>query len=323
MKQKILPLAIASLASCGVIHAEITPYGKLNVSVNNDSVESAAGTNNEVTQNSNSSRLGFKGSFAINETLQAIYKMEYEVFVDDGDDGTGNNFKQRNIYAGLQGNWGTAIIGNFDTPLKVIGKLADQFNDYHMADIKNYVEGENREKNLLQYTSPSYAGFTGAIAIQQGETAGRDSLADGVSAVVQYQAEGLTLAVAADSEVDKNAVNTVRDTVRAAVSYSFGRYEVAALWQESELSNVRVDDAQETLIVSGAVNVTDKIKIKAQAGRTSEDDTKIDISQIALGVDFQLSKSAKWYLYAANLETDSPARTLDADTAGAGFEIKF
>lgn len=323
MKQKLLPLAIASLAACGATHADITPYGKLNVSVNNDSVESTTGKNSEVTQNSNSSRLGFKGSFVINEALQAIYKMEYEVFVDDGDDGTGNNFKQRNIYAGLQGNWGTAIIGNFDTPLKVIGKLADQFNDYHMADIKNYAEGENREENLVQYTSPSYAGFTGAIAIQQGETAGRDSLADGVSAVVQYQAEGLTVAVAADSEIDKNTINSVRDTVRAVVSYSFGIYEVAALWQDSELSNVQVDDGQDTMIVSGAVKIADNIKLKAQAGRTSEDDTGIDRTQIALGLDFQLSKSAKWYLYAANLEAESPAGSLDADTAGAGFEVKF
>lgn len=323
MKQKLLPLAIASLAACGATHAEITPYGKLNVSVNNDSIDSATGTNNEVTQNSNASRLGFKGSFAINDALQAIYKMEYEVFIDDGDDGTGNNFKQRNIYAGLQGNWGTAIIGNFDTPLKVIGKLVDQFNDYHMADIKAYTEGENREDNMVQYTSPSYAGFTGAVAIQQGETAGRDSLADGVSAVIQYQANGLTVAIAADSEIDKNAINSVRDTVRAVASYSVGIFEVAALWQDSELSNVAADDAQDTVIVSGAVKVADNIKIKAQAGRTSEDNTKIDITQIALGVDFQLSKSAKWYLYAANLETDAPAQTLDADTVGAGFEVKF
>lgn len=323
MKQKLLPLALASLAACGATHADITPYGKINVSINNDSVDSASGTNHEASQNSNASRLGFKGSFPINEALQAIYKLEYEVFVDDGDDGTGNNFKQRNIYGGLQGNWGTVIAGNFDTPLKVIGKQIDQFNDYHMADIKNYAEGENREENLIQYTSPAYAGVTAMIAIQQGETAGRDSLADGVSASVQYQANGLSVALAADSEIDKNTIATVRDTYRAVVSYTVGNYELGALWQDSELANVSANDAQDTIIVSGAVKVTDNIKVKAQLGRTSEDHTKIDTTQIALGVDFKLSKSAKWYLYAANLETDAPRSTLDADTAGAGFELKF
>ncbi len=321
MKQKLLPLAIAGLATCGLAQAEITPYGKINVSINNDSVDSKSGTNHEVSQNSNSSRLGFKGDFAISETLQAIYKLEYEVNVDEGT--TSTVLKQRNIYGGLQGSWGTAIVGNFDTPLKVLGNEVDQFNDYHRGDIKNYAEGENREENMLQYTSPAFAGITGVIALQQGETTGRESLADGISAAVQYQANGLTLAVGADSEIDKNTVASVRDTVRAIASYTAGIYEAGLLWQDSELSNVKVDDAQDTVIVSGAVGITDNIKVKAQAGRTSEDNTKIDTTQLALGVDFKLSKSAKWYVYASNIETDTPTATLDADTFGAGLELKF
>ncbi|MFT5576619.1 MAG: putative porin [Bermanella sp.] len=321
MKQKLLPLVIASLTTSGLAQADITPYGKINVSINNDSVETASGDSHTVSQNSNASRLGFKGDFTISETLQAIYKLEYEVNIDDGT--TSTVFKQRNIYGGLQGNWGTAIVGNFNTPLKVIGKQIDQFNDYHMADIKNYAEGENREANLIQYTSPAYVGVTGVIAIQQGETTGRESLADGISAALQYQENGLTLAVAADSEVDKNTVASVRDTVRAVASYSFGNYEVGALWQDTELSNMKVNDAQDTVIVSGAMNITDTIKIKAQVGRTSEDKTNIDTTQLALGVDFKLSKSAKWYVYASNLETDTPTATLEADTIGAGLELKF
>ncbi len=321
MKQKLLPLAIASLATCASANADISVYGKINLSLTNDAVESVTGTDHEVSQNSNASRLGFKGSYAINDALKAIYKLEYEVNVDEGT--TGTVFKQRNIYAGLQGNWGTVIAGNFDTPLKVIGKQIDQFNDYHMADIKNYAEGENREDNMLQYTTPSLAGLTAVVALQQGEDDDRSGLAAGYSAALQYQINGLTLAVAADSEIDKNTVASVRDTHRAVISYEVGMVEVGALWQDSELSNIKPNSAEDTVIVSAAVKVADNIKLKAQAGRTSEDDTKIDTTQIALGADFKLSKSAKWYVYAVNLETDSPTSTLDSDSAGLGFELKF
>jgi len=91
-----------------------TIYGKTNVSVAR--IDDGANDTWELT--SNASRLGFKGSADLTGTLQAIYKLEYEVFFDDGDSG-GNTFTQRNIYIGLQGRGGTLFAGKHDTAVKM------------------------------------------------------------------------------------------------------------------------------------------------------------------------------------------------------------
>ena len=59
-----------------------TVYGKVNVSLVNDD----NGASDEWKLNSNASRLGVKGKSAINEGLTFVYKAEFEVYVDDGDE---------------------------------------------------------------------------------------------------------------------------------------------------------------------------------------------------------------------------------------------
>ena len=136
MNKLLLSSAIASTVcftghsfAAGPIDGKV--YGKVNASiVNNDS-----GSSDEWKLNSNASRVGVKGKTEISDGLYAIYKAEFEMFVDDGSkdssktrcaavldqDGeeTGNEvcltdsdkstFSQRNIMAGIRGDFGTSL----------------------------------------------------------------------------------------------------------------------------------------------------------------------------------------------------------------------
>ena len=90
MKVKLLPLAIgAAIAMPGVAMADVTVYGKMNLTLEmaDYEFEDSSSDYDRWELNSNASRLGVKGSEDINDNLSAFYKAEYEIFPDDGSDG--------------------------------------------------------------------------------------------------------------------------------------------------------------------------------------------------------------------------------------------
>ena len=354
MKQKLLPAAIiaASAFSTTAIAANnISFYGKANVSLNQQNEQTKISGVSMDTQdnwefNSNSSRLGVKGSYEISENLKAIYKLEYEVFIDDGDDGKGNSseFSQRNIYAGFQGNWGTFVGGKHDTPTKLAQGKVDRFNDMVYGDIKNIMVGENRESNILMYTTPKMGGFSATLAAMPGEDDGtanndRDGLADATSLVVSWKNDNIYLAIANDNEV-KNT-----DLTRVVGEFKADIFKIGALYQTAEVSdkkqgpkissikgpiadltsNIKEQDAY---LLSGEVSVAKAIKLKAQYGYSESTPVgagakDIETTQIAFGADYKLNKQSKLYAYYAQIDSEQGKDEANYDTFAVGYEIKF
>lgn len=184
MKIKTLALAIgaAVAAQSGVVLADATVYGKLNISLQNNSFDYIGRSQQDNwTLNSNSSRLGVKGKSKINDDMDAVFKLEYETYVDNGFsscNNSNNTFCQRNIYAGLSSKkYGMLYGGKNDTVLKMAADGTDLFNDLVIGDITNYMVGENRENNSIIYTSPVIAGFTFSTSTILGEQTGVDNAA--------------------------------------------------------------------------------------------------------------------------------------------------
>lgn len=122
-------------------------YGKLNLSIDYDGGNGASTSSDLI---SNSSRVGMKGDFKINDKLTGIYQLEYQVDVANNSSST---FKTRNSFLGITGNFGTIRLGTYDTLIKRAGLKADLFNDLR-GDIKNITAGENRNSSFLGYDSP-------------------------------------------------------------------------------------------------------------------------------------------------------------------------
>ncbi|MCR8924239.1 porin [Dasania sp. GY-MA-18] len=327
MKPSNLALAIAALsgavlATPALAENDITIYGKANLSLNQ--VDYETDPEDQWNLTSNASRIGVKGSVAINDELKAIYKMEYEVAIDDGDS-DGDEFKQRNIYVGLQGTWGTVIGGKHDTPTKLIGKPVDRFNDLELGDIKNLLEGENRESNIVIYSSPKFAeNFSASVAFIPGEDSDdsdgetNDGLADATSIALSFKNEQVYAAIANDSEVDG------WDLTRLAADFTLSdKAKAGFIFQDGELSDGDVE--QTGYIFSGQYTI-DKIVLKAQYGMSTYDFGAIetDLTQITIGADYKINKAVKAYTYYSNIETDIETdTTYDDSVFSVGLEVKF
>ena len=253
MKKLLLAAAVTTL-SLSAAQAAPTLYGKLNVSV--DSYDNGKDTVTEL--NSNNSRLGVKGEEKLTEQLSAVYKAEWEVDVDGGDE----VFKKRDIFAGLKwANLGNLKAGIMDTPFKDAGTgYRDVFNDYAHADIKEMMYGEERIENVIGIeTDPKLlGGLVFALQTQQGESTSdttkyvdgkRDSLGDGLSTSLSYANKDIgfegVIAGNFKSVGDFAAVgisNAPADAIRVGGSFDLGKIgapglSVGAMWQTAEISD--------------------------------------------------------------------------------------
>ncbi len=265
MKRPLLLALSASLAATGAAPALAgfpTLCGKINVSANQYDLEKIdfAGTSpnfvavgaTDVTDEldngsieSNSSRIGIRGDFGVAEGLTAIYRLEYGTDVDNGTNSNGREFSQRNIFGGLQGDFGTVIAGKTDTPLKTVQTNAitntdiDRFNDLPLADLGTYLVGENRADNVVQYTSPILLGglLINVASIQLEETGVEVSdtnqqddngFGSGASASISYGKARWFVALG----IDENVATT--DAIRLAGEAVIGPVSLGAVYQTAE-----------------------------------------------------------------------------------------
>lgn len=305
MKTKISLLAASiSLAlTAGVAQAEGPidgkVYGKINVTLQS----SDEGTDSRVTElQSNASRFGFKGKTKIDDSLSAIYQIEYQVNADNG-----STLSQRNTYVGLQGNFGTVKAGNIDTPTKLAQGKVDLFNDYE-GDMGRLFSGEVRAKNTVYYTTPDMGGLEVDFALIASEVDGID---DGFSTAVKFNQDGLYAALAYDLDVEGEG----KETIRLVGSYKIQDLTLGAIWSQYKVEG---QDNQDGFLLSAAYKMgsnTFKLQhatsdIKAEGGE-----------QTSLGMDHKLGKNTK--VFGFYTMQDADAANSDKNWLAVGLEHSF
>lgn len=330
MKRKLLPFAIAAaVAVPGVALADATIYGKLNVSLRN--IDAGEDT---WELESHASRLGFKGDTELDHGLSAIYQLEYEISPDQEDGGSSDDvFKQRDIFVGLKGSFGTLKVGNMDTPLKKAQGKVDLFSD--VVDMNILLDGENRQDNAIRYTSPKFANmFTIDTMIEVGDGATdadgneRDGLTEGTSIAVvfgdkKYKKQPYYAALAYDNDLTENKGIS---TIRAVAGYSINNIALGALFQQSEGELESNKDYDENGFLLSVAYKMDKLTFKGQFVSSDQSvDTKGPIDSeggemFTLGVDYKLGKKTKTYVYYGDGDNDADA---ELTVYGLGLEHKF
>lgn len=287
--------------------ANLEPYGRFNLSLQHEEL----GDDGAVQLASNASRVGLRGSTEVAPGVRAVYQLELEVFVDDGDDGDDDEFKQRNTYLGLEGQWGRLRAGHFDTPLKKAQLKVDRFNDLKTADLKGLLAGEVRADNIVEYRSPEHAGIQAQIAIIPGEDATADNgAADQVSGALHWRGETLSAAASIDEDVEG------WDIVRIALQQRIARVQLGAIWQDASNDSSGVDE--DGLLLSIAYR-SGKTTLNAQWGQS---DQRISGGELlALGVDHKLGKTTQLYAFVADMDADNPAE--QQRVAGVGLAQRF
>lgn len=333
MNKKLLVIAVgAAVAFPAVALADgPTVYGKMNVTLEMNDVDPAPTAPNNDSKwvlDSNSSRLGVKGSYDLDVGgLSAIYQAEFGINVDD----EVGPFSQRNIFTGLKGSFGTIQAGKFDTPLKTSQGKADQFNDLD-GDISSFMTGDERANNIVQYTSPELAD---AITINaafipnedqndfDGNGENENGLTDSISLSVVYQTDSLYVALAQDLDnfyegLDADASIGPIDITRLTGAYKTAAFELGAIYQMA--SDTESNGEETSMLVSGAFKM-DRVKLKLQYGMTEGDQSGEELTTLSFGADYKLAKASKVFAYYTVNEADLAGS--EETFLAVGLEHKF
>ncbi|EOD55646.1 porin [Aeromonas molluscorum] len=159
MKKTILAIAIpalfASAANAAVIYdkdgTSFDVYGRVQANYYGEHDDA----DGELV---GSSRLGWSGKVALNDTWSGIAKTEWQVSAENSD----NKFNSRHIYVGLDGSqYGKIIFGQTDTAFYDALEATDIFNEW--GDVGNFYDG--RQEGQIIYSN-SFGGFSGKLSYQ-------------------------------------------------------------------------------------------------------------------------------------------------------------
>jgi predicted porin len=174
MTKKILTLAVATIAA-GVAQTAmaqgsnpVTLYGLVDLTFEN--VRSTGGAVNVSSRNritSQASRLGVRGRESLGGGMNAFFQIETQVNVDDGTNAGTRGLASRNSGVGLDGGFGTFVIGRWDTPYKLGIVAIDPFGDLYLGGLTSVMHDngnfDRREDNMVQYWTPNLGGFQGRV----------------------------------------------------------------------------------------------------------------------------------------------------------------
>jgi len=358
MKKALLPLMIASLVPAAAF-ADVTVYGKAFVTWQNSDLGVADQQYTELVNNG--SRIGLKGSESINEDTKVIYQFEYQTKVDDGAltgqtctatsttttpaattkttcTVSGQTFTQRNIFVGLQSNFGVIKLGMFDTPLKVAQEKVDLFNDL-IGDMQAVIQGETRAKNVVQYSTNEYNHISANFAYINSEV-DQPGTVNGYSASIAYSTKTIYLGLANDHNVlnanNKTVISPTiagagapddTDIVRAVGRFVVGPVTLGALYETYDNGKIgasKIDD--NGYLLSAKWDIDSKWALKAQHGQSHMMGATVESKTTSLGVDYKLSKNATLLGYYTKTEDDKAVSgfTQRDDTyIGGGIEFNF
>jgi predicted porin len=195
MNKKLIALAVAGACVAPAAMAQtanpVTLYGRIYATF--ESVQATGGTGADVPSRNRltdqSSYLGVRGSEDLGGGLKAVFQLETGFKVDQND----TTFAARNSMVGLQGAWGTVIMGRWDTPMKTTGTAIDPYGDLTIGGISSVMNGsgfrgstgimDRREQNNVQYWSPKWSGFEfrASYAANEGKTATLNPRSNGAS----------------------------------------------------------------------------------------------------------------------------------------------
>ena len=189
MKKTILAIAIpalfASAANAAVVYDKdgvtFDVYGRVQANYYGDHNKSVAATDDSFKFDSKtgqavpvkgtaagyqdvdgelvgSSRLGWSGKIALNNTWSGIAKTEWQVSAENSD----NKFNSRHVYVGFDGTqYGKIIFGQTDTAFYDVLEPTDIFNEW--GDAGNFYDG--RQEGQIIYSN-SFGGFKGKLSYQ-------------------------------------------------------------------------------------------------------------------------------------------------------------
>ena len=350
MKKLILTSAIAAL-TISAAHAKPEFYGKVFATA--DYINSEADVKNRLAAdervealnnydenaveiNSHSSRLGLKGSEAVTDNTDIIYKLEYGFSVD----GDKSDFKSRDTYIGVANKkLGEFRVGRNSTVLDNVNNvtLTEGYWD-NLGDGKLKSEKELRALNMLDdsrqnssivWIAPKYKELPLELALQYAADENFEDSNNGFGASLMFdQGTGFTAGLAYSKDMDingdinllnttdpkkKNKVDYGGDVIRATATADLSKYIAAPITMGVMYQQADYDFTGSTkekgLVVSGEMGLTNFAKpasVYMQYNKTDNlngfNDSNSD--QIVLGGKYKFKKNIIGHAYVGQNSAD-------------------
>lgn len=359
MKKLLLATAVAAL-SVSAANAAPTVYGKIFMTA--DYVDSELdfadaeenrlfGYKEDGTQiNSNSSRIGFKGSEAMTANTDVIYQLEYGIDVDADDNQT---FKNRDTFLGVKNNtFGEFRVGNNQSTTDYVNNVVTAGNGFwdnlgtsvNSIGISNlelvydededevYWEGDldvpalnmadsRRVGNSIVWKAPQVAGVPvqfAAMYANDDDIKGKNDSGWGVSAMFD-QGTGFTAGLAYDDDVNiAGSIIRGTATVDLAKVANFGLpLTLGALYQEADFDKGAYGNSDFGLDILGMFN-TD-LGFNGVTGQKKE---KGYILSAAMGLN-NFAKPATIYTQYNNTTNIAGINDLDSDQIVVGGTYSY
>jgi predicted porin len=179
MNKKLIALAVAGATVAPAAMAQtanpVTLYGRVHLTYEYVEAKGTPSQARRTRMQDQASLLGVRGTEDLGGGLKAFFQLE-TAFAPDQAPGTNGGFAGRNSGVGLQGGWGSLLMGRWDMPFKVVTGDLDPYGDVTIGGItaannrgNDGTSFDRRDNNVVQYWSPNWAGFAIRLATQTSE----------------------------------------------------------------------------------------------------------------------------------------------------------
>ena len=295
MNKKLIALAVAGATFAPAAMAQaanpVTLYGRVYVTL--ESVKAAGGatpTSQRLRVSDNASLLGVRMTEDLGGGLKAFAQLETGFAADASQ----TSFATRNSGIGLQGGFGTVMMGRWDMPFKLATIAIDPFGDLTIGGItsaaNDFGNFDRRDQNVVQYWSPTMAGFAVRVAYQanEGKTATLNPNNEGAS--LTYSKGPLYAFLAYEKHKDVSATLRKEEGNSIGGSYTFGPVKVGALAQEYKKTAL----TKKKTMMANAVYTSGKHQFMYQFTNTkdggAEGTTQPDCDVNALGYQYNFTR---------------------------------
>ncbi|CAG9182899.1 porin [Cupriavidus respiraculi] len=339
MKMKLFAAAVAALAAGGAYaQSSVTLYGVVDAGLEYNSNAGQTGENlfRMASGNQSGSRWGLRGVEDLGGGLKGIFVLESGFELDDGRSAQGGRLFGRNAYVGLQGNFGSILLGRQQTTLYDFALIYDPMAiSTRYSSTAQAPEFASRADNAVKYVG-KFGGLTASAlySFQRdgAEVAGSNVFGREMGALLSYSAGPFSIGAAYDDL--HVGTPTAQDPVirRATVAgtYAFGPakafvgYRWAKAYDGAVLPGATGGSSSSNLYWAGlAYQMTPAFSLSGAAYYQDFRNTGADPWQFVVTGDYALSKRTDVYTslsYAMN--KDGSALGVSGFNSGTTFNVE-
>jgi predicted porin len=242
MNKKLIALAVAGACVAPTVMAQtanpVTLYGRVYVTA--EWVESDTNPGRSRIEDQ-SSLLGVRGTEDLGGGLKAFFQLE-TAFRPDSNNTT---FAARNSAIGLQGGWGSFLMGRWDMPFKSATIAIDPFGDLTIGGITGTLSDrgnfDRRDQNVVQYWSPNMGGFAFRLAAtaNEGKTATLDPKDFGAN--ITFTRGPMYFFAAYEEHQDASVAIGDEEAWAVGGRYDFGPIRIGAQYQKIDKGRTGIE----------------------------------------------------------------------------------